>query len=317
MQHVTRDIDYGRGAAIALSVVIPTRDRADSVIRAVQSVLGGENPLVEVVVADDGSKDDTRQRLLALQDPRLQVVGVATSRGANHARNLGAKAARAPLIAFLDSDDTFRPERVARLIAAFAARPEMDASIDGYLDHGARGAVEHRLPALVPDPEAFRHMLIAHQIPLTNSTLTVRKAAFEAVGGFDETLRRHQDRELLVRLSRSHVVAMGGAVDVDKYRGTASISHNFEGYIEGLEAFMARTPEAKQPEYADLVHYLSVRSILKALLQGQFRAALRERRKLSDSGLLPRSLLKSALRYRAGRRHREHVNFAGRPRSGN
>jgi glycosyltransferase involved in cell wall biosynthesis len=295
----------GDGAGLALSVVIPTRDRADTVVRAVRSVLEGDDcPFVEVVVSDDGSRDDTRARLEALGDPRLTIVGVETSRGANHARNLGARATRAPLVAFLDSDDAFRPGRIERLIATFARRPEIDASIDGYVDHGARGPKEHRLAELVPDPAAFRHMLIAHQIPLTNSTVTVRKAAFVAVGGFDETLRRHQDRDLLVRLSRGHVVAMGAAVDVDKYRGTASISRNFEGYIEGLDAFMARTPEAGRPEYADLLHYLSVRSILKAALQGQFGAALRERRKLASAKLLPRSLLKSALRYHAGRRQR-------------
>lgn len=294
----------GDGADVALSVVVPTRDRSQTVIRAIDSVLKGNASPVEVIVSDDGSRDDTRSRLAAYGDPRLVVVGVETSRGANHARNFGARAARAPLVAFLDSDDAFRTGRVERLVASFAARPDIDASIDGYLDHGVRHAVEHHLPEMVPEPAAFRHMLIAHQIPLTNSTVTVRKAAFEAVGGFDETLRRHQDRDLLIRLSRNHVIALGAAVDVDKYRGTASISHNFEGYIEGLDAFMARTPEAQRPEYADLLYYLSVRSILKAVLQGEFGAALRERRRLARAELLPHGLLRSALRYRAGRRMR-------------
>lgn len=294
----------GTDTEAALSVVIPTRDRSQTVVRAIDSVLKYSDSPIEVIVSDDGSRDDTLARLAAYGDPRLVVVGVEASRGANHARNFGARAARAPLVAFLDSDDAFMAGRVERLIAAFAARPEIDASIDGYLDHGVRNAVEHRLPEMIPEPAMFRHMLIAHQIPLTNSTVTVRKAVFEAVGGFDEALRRHQDRDLLVRLSRDHVVAMGAAVDVDKYRGTASISHNFEGYIEGLDAFMARTPEAQRPEYADLLHYLSVRSILKAALQGEFGAALRERRRLARSKLLPRGLFKSVLRYQAGRRMR-------------
>lgn len=288
-----------------LSVVIPTRDRAGTVLRAVLSVLADRGAgHVEVIVSDDGSRDDTRARLAALEDPRLRIVGIETSRGANHARNLGASVALAPVVAFLDSDDAFMPGRAKRLISTFAARPEIDASIDGYRDHGARGVTEHRLQESVPDPAEFRHMLIAHQIPLTNSTVTVRKAVFEAVGGFDETLRRHQDRDLLVRISRRHTVAMGRAVDVDKYRGVASISHNFEGYIEGLDAFLARTPEALEPEYADLLHYLSVRSILKATLQGEFGAALRERRRLARAERLPRSLLKSVFRYVAGRRQR-------------
>jgi glycosyltransferase involved in cell wall biosynthesis len=304
MQSVVRETEEESCASFALSVVIPTRNRAETVIRAVQSVLGTSQAQVEVVVSDDGSTDDTRARLKALGDERLRVVGVAEARGANHARNLGARAARAPLIAFLDSDDAFRPGRAARLIAAFAARPDIDASIDGYRDHGVRGFTVHSLPESVPDPAEFRHMLIAHQIPLTNSTVTVRKSAFEAVGGFDETLRRHQDRDFLVRLSRRYVVAMGGAVDVDKYRGTASISHNFEGYIEGLDAFLARTPEARHPGYANLLHYLSVRSILKAALQGEFGAALRERKRLARAELLPRNVLKSVLHYGAGRRQR-------------
>jgi glycosyltransferase involved in cell wall biosynthesis len=297
------------GIGVALSVVIPTRDRAGTVVAAVQSVLEGAGPHVEVIVVDDGSRDDTRARLAALEEPRLTVIPVHTSRGPSHARNLGAKAARAPLLAFLDSDDTFRPGRVARLIESFAARPEIDASIDGYVDPNPRGAIPHRLSESIPDPAEFRHMLIAFKIPLTCSTLTVRSAAYEAIGGFDEQLRLQEDRDLLVRLSRKHVVALGGAIDVDKYRGTASISHCFDGHIEGLDAFTARTPEAQRPEYADLLRYLTVRGILKAVLQGAFGAAVRERRKLRDSSMLPRNFLKSALRYRAGRRHRK-LNYA-------
>jgi hypothetical protein len=81
------------------------------------------------------------------------------------------------------------------------------------------------------DAGRMRRLLLMHQIPLTNSSITVRRAAFEAVTGFDEAMPRHQDRELLLRLALAHVVVLGDSADVAKYRERRSISHEHRGYI--------------------------------------------------------------------------------------
>jgi glycosyltransferase involved in cell wall biosynthesis len=297
----------------AISVIIPTRDRASIVGRAVASVLANSSDNVEVVVSDDGSTDNTAERLRSTGDPRLTLVIAEKSEGANRARNRGAEVSAAPIIAFLDSDDAFLPGRTDRLIAFFEAHPEIDCTIDGYVDHARNRTMTHALPKTAPDPVALRHMLIAHQIPLTNSTITIRRTAFEAICGYDESLKRHQDRDLLCRLLPRYRIAFGDTIDVHKFRSAESISHDFDGYVDGLDAFAARLSEISDPDYENLFRYLVVRGILKALLQGHLAAALREVRRGGKVKHLPTGLVRSLLHYRAGRRVR--ASGAGAPAS--
>ena len=288
----------------AISVIIPTRERAQVVGRAVASVLSSSADNVEVVVSDDGSADNTAECLRSLRDPRLTLAIAERSEGANRARNRGAEVSAAPIMAFLDSDDVFLPDRTDRLISYFEANPEIDCTIDGYVDHARERPRIHRLPRTTPGPATLRHRLIAHQIPLTNSTITIRRTAFEAIGGYDVSLRRHQDRDLLCRLLPQHRIAFGNAIDVHKFRSADSISHDFDGYVDSLDAFFARLPEVSDPAYENLFRYLLVRGILKALLQGHLAAVIREIHRVGKVKHLPKGLLRSLLRYRAGRRFR-------------
>jgi glycosyltransferase involved in cell wall biosynthesis len=87
-----------------ITVVIPTFNRADTVLHAVHSVLDQRGPAVAVIVVDDGSTDDTTDVLAALDDPRLRVVA-APHEGVCAARNRGAALSTTPWLGFLDSDD--------------------------------------------------------------------------------------------------------------------------------------------------------------------------------------------------------------------
>ena len=121
----------------ALSIVIPTRDRAATIVNTVASALATRRSDIEVIVVDDGSVDGTIARLADINDPRLTVRRVAPG-GANRARNIGAALSVAPLIGFLDSDDLFAPGRVERLIAFFATHPQADCLVDGFVDVSPR-----------------------------------------------------------------------------------------------------------------------------------------------------------------------------------
>ena len=85
-----------------VSVVIPNYNRADAVVAAVESALKQDFSPLEVIVIDDGSQDDSLDRLRAIDDPRLVVVAV-TNGGAGPARNRGFDLARGDYIALLDS----------------------------------------------------------------------------------------------------------------------------------------------------------------------------------------------------------------------
>lgn len=106
-------------------MVIPTRFRPDLVRRAVSGALAQTVRAVEVLVVVDGPDEDTHRALKAVGDPRLRVIGLPERGGAPHARNVGAREARAPWVAFLDDDDEWLPGklRVQLDLAAGAGVP--------------------------------------------------------------------------------------------------------------------------------------------------------------------------------------------------
>jgi glycosyltransferase involved in cell wall biosynthesis len=262
---------------------------------------------VEVVVVDDGSSDETESSVSQIGDPRVRVHKLESTGNANRARNVGATLSTGQVIAFLDSDDTFGPKRIDRLVDFFANRPDIDCLIDGYVEVRRRTRRTHRMPQNAPTREEIRWMLLAHLVPLTNSAITVRRSAFEAVNGYDETMPRHQDRELLLRLARSHSIWFGAEIDIEKHRLGRSLSHDFDGYIAGLDALAARFPEYQLAENADLFRYLTVRGIVKAFATAHWLAAFREFRRWSRAENLPKDYLGCLRAYRAGRRKRSHT----------
>jgi glycosyltransferase involved in cell wall biosynthesis len=288
----------------SLSVVIPSRNRASVIGRAVESVLRSPRPDIEVIVVDDGSTDNTAARLARIADTRLRIHRIESNGNANRARNIGARLSRGPLIAFLDSDDVFAVNRVGRLIEYFASHNDVDCLVDGYVEISRGRQRVHRVPRGAPSASRIRRALLAHLIPLTNSAITLRRTAFESVNGYDECMPRHQDRELLLRLGGDHSIGFDNKFDIEKHRGDKSLSHEMDGYIMGLDALAARHPDYFQPEYIDIFRYLIVRGIIKAFLTGHWFAAFRELRKWRDADHLPKDYIRCFVAYGRGQKLR-------------
>src|SRR5258706_6591961 len=106
-----------------ISVIIPTFNSAALVTAAVDSVLAQTTPPTEILVVDDGSTDDTRQRL-APYAGRLRYLH-QQSKGVAAARNLGLKQATGEFVAFLDADDIWHPRKLERQLTAMTANPDI------------------------------------------------------------------------------------------------------------------------------------------------------------------------------------------------
>jgi glycosyltransferase involved in cell wall biosynthesis len=173
------------------TVVIPAYRRADLVRQAVQSVFAQTCQDFEIVVVDDGSPEPIR---LDLPDGRLRFVRHETNRGASAARNTGIRAARGDLIAFLDSDDLWFPEKLAKQ-AAFMAAAAYDACVTGYeydTEEGFSVEIPHR-------PQSWLRELVMGCRLSPGTTLAVRRTCYETVGFYDEALPRHEDLDWLLR----------------------------------------------------------------------------------------------------------------------
>ena len=103
------------------SVIIPTYNRARVIGATIEAILNQTLPPREVIVVDDGSRDDTLSVLAGYQ-PAVRVISIENS-GSIVARNVGLRAASAPVVAFCDSDDLWRPDFLERMAALWRAEP--------------------------------------------------------------------------------------------------------------------------------------------------------------------------------------------------
>ena len=185
-------------SAPAVSVLMAVRDGAPWVAEAVRSVLAQTLADLELIVVDDGSTDATPHVLAEMRDPRLLVERHAPE-GLARALNRALAAARAPLVARLNADDVALPERLARQAAFLAARPEV-----GVLGSAARevngDGREVRVVRPPVDDAALRRALIRRN-PMVHSTVTMRRALLERVGGYDPGFAVAQDYDLWIRLA--------------------------------------------------------------------------------------------------------------------
>jgi glycosyltransferase involved in cell wall biosynthesis len=225
-----------------VSVVVPTRDRAALVGRAVRSILAQTWPHLEVVVVDDGSTDDSRARLQAIADPRLRVVAHARPAGPGAARNLGIQAVRGEWVAFLDSDDEWLPDRLEADQARLGAPDGRDATVV-YCQATWRGSEPERgriVPDLLHEGDVLDPLLDGWM--LTTSQFSVRRRALLDTGGFAADIPAGQDRDLLLRLAAAgaRFVAVPRALVIKHQHRAPRVSMDLEAKVAGYRALAAR-----------------------------------------------------------------------------
>lgn len=189
-----------------VSVVIPTLNRADLVTLAVRSCLERQDGVeLEVVVVDDGGDNDGTEQAVGALGERVRYVWQPWA-GRAAARNFGARVARAPVVAFLDSDDLALPGRFRRQLGhltgdtvAVWGQVEIIGADDAPLEQTA--AVQRSLAAAAREGITPERLALANRL-YGGSTLLVRKDTFETLGGFDPAFRVTEDVEFAVRLAR-------------------------------------------------------------------------------------------------------------------
>ncbi|MES2439820.1 MAG: glycosyltransferase family 2 protein [Verrucomicrobiota bacterium] len=189
-----------------VSVIIPTYNRADTVARTIQSVLDQTYQPMEVIVVDDGSTDQTLE-VLEQFDSRIQVIRQPNG-GPSAARNNGVAHSKGAIIAFLDSDDTWRKDKLEHQVRMMEAGGESVPCCICNAEIVFENSVESTSFKNAQVDCGLREgywlnpsLLIATRFLLFNQVVAIRRAAFLAVGGFNEKMRLLEDHDLAFKLS--------------------------------------------------------------------------------------------------------------------
>ena len=180
-----------------VSVVIPTYNRADFVREAIASVLRQDYPDIEIIVVDDGSRDGTAA-VVSQFGPTVQYLW-QENRGVSAARNRGVAVSTGVLIAFLDSDDLWLPNKVAAQVACFEAHAAAQAchTDEMWIRRGVRvnERRSHRKQG------GWQFLASLPRCVISPSAIMVRRALWDRLGGFDESLPACEDYDLWLRLT--------------------------------------------------------------------------------------------------------------------
>jgi len=180
-----------------ISSIVPVFNGERYLKEALDSIRAQTYRPLEIIVADDGSTDGTAA-VMAGSGSEVRYL-FQPNAGPAAARNLGLSAARGEFVAFLDHDDLWHPEKLARQMARFQARPDLDVCVTHVRNFW--------IPELSEEAARYKDHRRSQAVPgYTTATLLARRTLFDAVGGFDPVLQHGDSTEWFLRAAEHRAV---------------------------------------------------------------------------------------------------------------
>ena len=218
-----------------ISIIIPTFNRENLIVDALETCLNQTYRPLEVIVIDDGSSDNTKSVVntwfIQNNTPRFSGKLISQSnKGGNAARNRGIKASSGEFIAFLDSDDTWDPLKISKQYEIL-----IDNKTIGGVYCGLR-EIEIKSGKILNDKKrSFKEGfilsdLLIKDVTAPTSTYLIRKKVFDEVGQFDEKLQARQDWDMWIRLSTKYEIraVKENLIDLRHHEGPRTASNPFK-----------------------------------------------------------------------------------------
>ena len=236
-----------------VSVYIPTHNRKDLVIRAIESVLSQTYSDIEVIVVDDGSTDNTYQHLKSIYEYNEKVVLIRNeiSKGACYSRNTAIERANGYFITGLDDDDYFEPDRIDLFVKSWS--DNVSALYSDLKLKKSDGIAVYNRPVVVGVDDIFASNCVGNQV-------FTKKSYLIDVGLFDEKLPAWQDYDLWIRLIKMHgnmVVCRGTTYVMDVSHPHERISKNTDKVKLAYDIFVHKHSRQKIDTLMFLNSYLS------------------------------------------------------------
>ncbi|RXE84395.1 glycosyltransferase family 2 protein [Pseudoalteromonas sp. A757] len=209
---------------VQFSVIIPLYNKSDCIERALQSVAAQKFQAAEIIVVDDGSTDDSVDKVKALNLENLRVIQQA-NQGVSSARNNGVKHATSDYVAFLDADDEWSPfflAKVSKLIHRFPEGGLYATRYQKVLDK--QKYIDAKIALTSWDPDGYimnNYFEIAANgdLPFTASSIVLDKCTFTSLGGFPEGEWMGEDQSLYVQIALNSTIVYTPAIESFYYIG--------------------------------------------------------------------------------------------------
>lgn len=241
-----------------VSIIIPTYNRAGTIERAIDSVLGQTYQDFELIIVDDGSTDDTQRIVDSYKDSRVRYLRTDERHGANHARNIGIQNAQGEYIAFQDSDDVWLEVKLEKQMNVFQMHDDVDIVFSRFMRRFLDGSTK-----LIPNKNLTQDILgkdIAHILSrgnvISTQTMIVRKQCFVQYGLFDVEVPRFQDWEINLRFAEKVRFFCVDEPLVEVFETENSITHSARSGLEGL-MLIVKKHEKFFRRYGTLEYYLA------------------------------------------------------------
>ena len=183
-----------------ISVVIPAYQAAATINNAIASVLAQTYTDFEVLVVNDGSVDETKRMVEAIPDERVCLLTHPSNKGAAAARNTGIRASHGELVAFLDADDIWLPEKLSNQVALLENHPEYGGCVTGFRYETEEGtSIE-----ITRKPDSWLREFSKGCAIAPGTTLIIRRVCYDSVGYYDEAMPRHEDFDWLLRFVQKY-----------------------------------------------------------------------------------------------------------------
>jgi glycosyltransferase involved in cell wall biosynthesis len=223
-----------------ISVIIPTCNRAGFVAAAVKSVLAQSLRDLEIIVVDDASTDDTTAVIENLHDRKIVYTRHEQRRGGAAARNTGILHSTGEYVAFLDDDDEWYPEKLARQMDVMLASP---AEVGGvYTGHFIVDRSDGKIRGqLVPIERGdVQQALLTGNCIGPISSMLMRRSCLDRVGLFDERLPSFQDYDLWLRAARQYQFEYIREPLLKYYVQSDKLWTNSDALVRGLELMLGK-----------------------------------------------------------------------------
>ena len=187
-----------------ISVIVPVFNSARYIKNGLLSILSQTYKNYEIVIVDDGSDDHTREGIEEVKNSfkdRKIIILAQSHKGAGAARNLGLEHAQAELVAFLDSDDLWLPEKLQRTVNIFNSRQEINLVSHDLIRIYQNGYKEKFLLHRRYNPRADYFVNLYKSNCLVTSTVTVKKSILFKVGMFDEDFPPAEEYDLWLKMA--------------------------------------------------------------------------------------------------------------------